>query len=544
MWGPTAIRSARRGASAVAALLLALSAGAATLDRPLVDALATAPEDHELPVIVVLAPPRTVAVSAAAVELGREGRRGLVRDLKRRAQESRDTLDAALAGQDISNSTTLWAINAVAMRARPSVVRRLATLPEVSAIRLDAALRIPEETVGSVSSPEWNLSAVRAPALWASGHTGAGAVVASLDSGFDIRHPELAGRWRGGAADWFDPHGEHATPFDRDGHGTQTIGLIVGGSNGGPATGVAPGATFIAAKIFNDSGTTTLSAIHRGFQWVLDPDGDPGTDDAADVVNGSWGFDAFTDRCDPEFGPDIAVLRAAGIVVVFPAGNSGPSAYTSLSPANNPGALAVGAVDELDRVAGFSGRGPSACAGIYPHVVAPGVNVRTTDLTFGGTFPDSYAYVTGTSFAAPQVAGALALLRDAFPAATPLQLEDALERGAADLGEPRPNNDAGWGRIDVLGAYTVLAGLLGPPSCTDADVDGYFAEPGCGTLSDCNDGNPAVHPGACGLEGDGIDQDCDGRDDDATCHAPRVRRVLRRVAEAHGAAVGPAKVTP
>ncbi len=234
------------------------------------------------------------------------------------------------------------------------------------------------------------------------------------------------------------------------------MGVIVGGDAGGTAIGVAPDAKWIAVKIFNDSGKASLSTIHQGFQWLLDPDGNPGTDDAPDIVNNSWGLDNVNE-CSHDFELDIQALKTANIAVVFSAGNSGPYTSTSVSPANNPGAFAVGAVDSSKRIASFSSRGPSACDGdIYPGVVAPGVSIRTSDLTFGGIFPNSYATVSGTSFSSPHVTGAMALLMNAFPSVTVNKLESALKQSALDLGIPGKDNDYGKGLIDVMAAYNLL----------------------------------------------------------------------------------------
>jgi len=128
-----------------------------------------------------------------------------------------------------------------------------------------------------------------------------------------------------------------------------------------------------------------------------------------------------------------------------------------VSPANNPGLLSVGATDPSNNIASFSSRGPSACGGsVFPEVVAPGVNIKTSDLTGGGAILNSYQYVSGTSFAAPHVAGAMALLMSAFPGLTVTMLETALANAATDLGAPGPDNDYGYGLVDVLGAYHFL----------------------------------------------------------------------------------------
>ena len=166
-----------------------------------------------------------------------------------------------------------------------------------------------------------------------------------MDSGVDPDHPDLKARYRGGSNSWYDPHGQHSAPFDADGHGTQVMGVMVGGASGGSAIGVAPEARWIAVKIFDDSGKAPLSAIHQGFQWLLDPDGDPDTDDAPDVVNNSWGFVENLNECVEEFQSDVEALRAADIGVVFAAGNGGPLPATSISPANLPGSFSVGFID-------------------------------------------------------------------------------------------------------------------------------------------------------------------------------------------------------
>jgi len=292
--------------------------------------------------------------------------------------------------------------------------------------------------------------------MWASGFTGRGVVVASLDSGVDAYHPDLGPRWRGGTDSWFDPYGQHPDmPVDMTGHGTATMGVILGGDAGGTTIGMAPGATWIAARIFNDAGTASTTAVHLAFQWVLDPDGNPATDDAPDVLNNSWA--AGTIGCSLEFQPDLQAVMAAGILPVFAAGNQGPAAGSSVSPANLPEALAVGSVNASGVVDATSSRGPSACgeaSTTYPELVAPGVGIVSAD-RYG-----LYQVATGTSMAAPHVAGALALLLSAHPGLTTAQQAAALEASAVDLGPAGADNSYGFGRIDVLAANQWLNALL------------------------------------------------------------------------------------
>jgi bacillopeptidase F len=248
--------------------------------------------------------------------------------------------------------------------------------------------------------------------------------------------------WRGGTNSWFDPHGEQPTPYDALGHGTQAMGVMVGAAG----TGVAPQARWIAARLFNGAGRASMSDIHLAFQWLLDPDGDPATLDAPDVVNASWALNGRSGgSCIMEFSEDIQTLRSAGIAVVFAAGNDGPMPATSNSPGNNPGVLSVGAVDIDWQLARQTSRGPSSCdGGVFPRLLAPGVNIRSTDLSHGGQA--SFTTVSGSSLAAPHASGVLALLAGAFPGASVAELEAAL------LGRSQP------ARLDALAAFNALRG--------------------------------------------------------------------------------------
>ncbi|MDI6858710.1 MAG: S8 family serine peptidase [Dehalococcoidia bacterium] len=370
-------------------------------------------------------------------------------------------LARALQGK-VARATDFWVFNGLAVTATKDVIEELAARPEVASITPDEIDVVPASPAAA-GEPEPNVALVNAPALWALGWRGQGIVVANMDTGVDVNHPDLISKWRGGTNSWYDPYGQHPTsPADLSGHGTWTMGVMVGGDAGGTAIGVAPEATWVAVKIFNDQGSATATAIHQGFQWLLDPDGNPGTADAPHVVNNSWSYGS--PGCSLEFQLDLQALLAAGIVPVFAGGNYGPNASSSVSPANNPEAFAVGAVDDNRLLYASSSRGPSACGeqtSIYPEVVAPGVNIRTTDRY--GLYYDA----TGTSVAAPHVAGALALLLDAYPGLTAEQQRQALLNGAADLGDAGPDNIYGYGLPDVYASYKWLSS---PPGATPTPV--------------------------------------------------------------------------
>ncbi|NTU56888.1 MAG: S8 family serine peptidase, partial [Anaerolineales bacterium] len=345
-----------------------------------------------------------------------------------------------------------WIFNGFSVTATADAIQKLAAHPDVLAVTADELDIIPASTPQALSNPEANITLINAPALWSMGYTGQGVVVASMDSGVSMAHTDLANQWRGGSNSWFDPYGQHpATPVDFSGHGTWTMGVMIGGDSDGSSIGAAPGAQWIAVKMFNDTGSSTATAIHLGYQWLLDPDGNPTTADAPQIVNNSWSF-AYP-GCYLDFEPDLQALRASGILPVFAAGNGGPSANTSFSPANNPSAFAVGVINNSSSIYGLSSRGPTTCggsSGVFPELVAPGVNIYTTDLA------GFYTTASGTSLAAPHVTGGLALLLSAFPNLTASQQENALLASAFDLGTAGPDDIYGYGRLDLLAAYQHL----------------------------------------------------------------------------------------
>lgn len=391
--------------------------------------------------------------------------KAVVNALRNRANASQKRLRTLLrvrkAQGKVGRITYFWVFNGLEITATAEVIQELANRPEVLKITPNSTVSAPIVTATG-GAPEPNLALVNAPALWALGIQGQGVVVANMDTGVDITHPDLAAQWRGGSNSWFDPYGQHPTvPADLNGHGTWTMGVMVGREAGGTAIGMAPQAQWIAVKIFNDQGSATAAAIHQGFQWLLDPDGDPNTADAPQVVNNSWSYG--NPGCDLEFQLDLQALRGAGIVPIVSAGNYGPGGSTSVSPANYPEAFAVGAINNSNLIYASGSRGPSGCgeaATIYPELVAPGVGVNTSDL-YG-----FYTSSSGTSLAAPHVAGGLALLLSAYPNLSVDQQETALINGAADLGADGADNDFGYGRLDVLAAYQAIAGGGGTPTPT------------------------------------------------------------------------------
>jgi len=429
-------------------------AGAGTVDPSLREKLAALGPSDEVAVIIKLAGKADLDDKKDKNKSVR--RSNIIKALRETADASQKHLKVFLEKKKTRKLRQLWILNGMAATVPVPLIDELADFPGVEAVTLDAVVNAPVTAYGTAALPEWNITAVKVQQLWDLGFTGQGVVVANMDSGVDPGHPDLQGRWRGGSNSWFDPNGEHASPADLNGHGTQTMGIMVGGNSGGTSIGVAPGATWIAVKIFNDQGQASFSAIHQGYQWLLDPDGNSATNDAADVVNNSWGLQDQAHGCITEFQADVVALKAAGIALTFSAGNDGPAQATSVSPANYPESFSVGALDSTGTILNVSSRGASACGdALFPTVVAPGVNVRTSDL-FLGIAGAAYATVTGTSFAAPHAAGAMALLLSAFPEVDVSVIETALMRSATDLAAAGPDDTNGYGLIEIPAAYHFL----------------------------------------------------------------------------------------
>jgi len=404
-------------------------------------------------------------------------RQAVVSSLQAVAERSQRGIRAYLDGRQASGHVEgcipFWVFNGLAVTSDLETLLALAARPEVDAIRANhrhqlpnpkpkiqpPTLRLGSGQASNLQSVEWNIAKVRADQVWSDfGITGRGVVVANMDSGADWTHPALQGQYRGADGDheynWFDFTSTYPdAPDDGHNHGTHTMGTIVGDDGGANQIGMAPGAQWIAVKVFDDFGSTDDVKLHQGFQWFLAPtdlDGEnPDPSKAPDVVNNSW---AGINGADPTFWPDVAAWQAAGILPVFAAGNEGEMGDGSVdSPGSYPHAVAVGATDHDDSLASFSSLGPSFWEEIKPEVSAPGVDIRSS-------VPNGYATSGGTSMSTPHVVGLTALLLEADPTLTLDDLESFMKHTALDLGERGPDNDFGAGRID---AYDAVRWALG-----------------------------------------------------------------------------------
>ena len=352
----------------------------------------------------------------------------------------------------------------------------LLTRPEVDRVIPSPRLRAaPEDSPspGFESAPPedylgWNIQLIGADKVWEEfGVRGEGIVVGQSDSGVDGDHPAIAKQYRGynGSDDynWFDPWDGTSSPNDEGGHGTHTMGSILG--SGG--IGVAPEAQWIGC-VNLDRNLANPALYLDCMQFMLAPfpiggdpfvDGDPTK--AAHVMNNSWGCPEI-EGCDPNaLLTATDNLRHAGIFVVVSTGNDGPNCETVEAPLSlYDSVFSVGAINYYGDMADFSSRGPVTVDGsdrVKPDIVAPGVDI------FSSLPENSYGSNSGTSMAGPHVVGVVALIWSAQPeligdidATKRLIIETAQPyTGNTSLGcftGDSPSNAFGYGVVDVYEA--------------------------------------------------------------------------------------------
>ncbi|MBK7804996.1 MAG: S8 family serine peptidase [Saprospiraceae bacterium] len=411
---------------------------------------------------------------AARSELNSKQRK-IVSDLKKNAERSQQELLVFLGqSQDVAVTSiqTHWIANVITCRVKMNFIPTVAAREDVRWVGLNSKLKhtaITEiATVQAEAAPnktEKGLIAIGAPEMWALGYTGYGRLAFIADTGTDPKHPAISyqynGLQNGNMSSWYS-FGNSKSPYDCDRHGTHVTGTILGLDRSTNDTiGVAFNSKWIAGDILCGIGTEDNIGA---FEWALDPDGNPETtSDIPDVINNSWYDPSLTELdCYSVYLPILESLEAAGIAVVFSAGNSGPEENTITPPhninINEVNSFTVGALNGNSSslpIASFSSNGPSHCPGegalkIKPEVSAPGVQVRSC--VPGG----DYALFNGTSMAAPHVSGAILLLKEAYPYLSGKELKLALYHSARDLGVPGEDNKFGMGIINVYDAYLYL----------------------------------------------------------------------------------------
>ena len=419
----------------------------------------------------------------------------VVNELKQFAEATQYDIRQCLVEMERNDMVTtpkiLWMANALYFSATKQAIYDLAKRKDVEIIGFDADVEIPkDESSGAVEANRDitpNVTQVKADQVWNLGYTGQGVVVAVVDTGVNYDHLDLKDHlWDGGPE--FPNHGwdfgdGDNNPMDLRGHGTHCSGTVCGDGGAGRETGMAPDVTLMCVKITPGSGGSTSAAcICEGIQWAVDH--------GCDVFSLSFGGHiSVADKVLYRFTCEN-VLNA-GVIGSISAGNSGndlnnwpvpdnvnfpggcPPPYMDPVQQGNAGGLScsvcVGAVDYNDVAADISSMGPVTWAntryGDYPYtagsstqfglirpdVCAPGVDIISADYSS----ISGYSILSGTSMAAPCVAGCMALMLSKNPELTPADICRILEETAEPLAQGK-SNLYGYGRVDVLAAVNAV----------------------------------------------------------------------------------------
>lgn len=423
-----------------------------------------------------------------------ERRDYVVKELKTFTEASQHELKDILGeleqqGQ-VSSVQSLWSANTLYFKATESVMASLSRRDDIAYIGpMKRYPLIPEiETPRTASASREltpNVTQVNADQVWAQGYTGAGVIVAVVDSGVNYEHLDLADHlWDGGAE--FPHHGYDIVngdddPMDDKGHGTHVAGIVCGDGTSGSQTGVAPDATLMCVKSTAVDGFGGAVNIAGGMEWAVEH--------GCDMISMSLGM-AGAEVADKEIlRRTCEAVLDAGIIATVCAGNEGnmfllmaypipdnvrvpascPPPYLDSDQLANPGALscvlAIGAVDYNDAAADFTSQGPVTWQdtpfGDYPYnpgiglirpdVCAPGVNIKSLDYEN----INGYTFMDGTSQATPCVGGIIALMLQKNPNLMPAEICRILEETSVKL-TPNKSNITGVGRVDALAAVNAV----------------------------------------------------------------------------------------
>ena len=421
--------------------------------------------------------------------------RYVVARLRSTADRSQADLLAWLSTQN-AEFKPFWVVNAVWVRANKDVLRAVAERAEIGRVYANPrvftvpepeAQPLPPLSPTFVTAVEWNLTKVGADSVWALGFRGQGVTIGGADTGYQWNHPALIRQyrgWDGTNADhnynWHDavhtnlggashPCGYNSpVPCDDYNHGTHTMGTMVGDDGAGNQIGMAPQARWIGCRCM-DNGWGTPASYIECLQWFIAPtdlnNENPDPARAPAVINNSWGCTSSEGCTDPNvLLAAVQNVRAAGILVVGSAGNSGSACSTVRDPISiYDETFTVGNTTSSDTISGDSSRGPVTVDGsgrLKPDICAPGSGIRSSYNNSG------YGYMSGTSMAAPHVAGLAALIVSARAAllgdvdaleaimrSNAVPLTTAQECGGVP-GTNVPNNTFGYGRINAYAAVT------------------------------------------------------------------------------------------
>lgn len=319
-------------------------------------------------------------------------------------------------------SATFSFINAVAANVPSKAVDSLKRNPKVSYVEREGTV-----TELAQSLP-WGVDRIDADVVQSS-YTGVGIKVGVIDSGIDHDHPDLDANYKGG----YDFVNDDTNPMDDRGHGTHVSGTIAAEDNDIGVVGVAPEASLYGIKVLDSSGSGTVGWVAAGIQWAITNE--------MDIITMSLGSDS--DSTTMRNAVDAAY--DAGILVVAAAGNDGnrPGKGDNVDyPGRYDSAIAVAASDSNDKRAPWSSTGPAV------ELTGPGVSIYSTD------WNNDYSTKSGTSMATPHVTGVAALVMEANPTFTNVQVRQRLQSTAEDLGKSGRDALYGFGLVDAEAAVS------------------------------------------------------------------------------------------
>ncbi len=419
-------------------------------------------------------------------------RQAVIKEFKEFSEASQKEVVSFIKSQESKGEVTdmvcHWLSNSITCTTTKDVIEALSKRDDILLIGMNAERKVILEDNKSTRQRDnkmeitSNVLQVNADKVWDLGYTGEGVLVAILDSGVDYEQADLVNHlWDGGTE--FPKHGynfadNNNDPMDGTGHGTHCSGIICGDGSSGIRTGVAPDATLMCVKIINSTGNTDAGKIVSGMEFAVEH--------GADVLSMSVGI-ANSSTSEREMLRETCVKALeAGVIASVAAGNEGSSLDKNPIPNNvrvpgscpapwihpdqqeNNGAtscvVSIGAVDKNDKHAAFSSQGPvtwqetsfadypygPGIGLIRPDVCAPGVDIISL-----GFNSDDYVKMSGTSQAAPCVAGIMSLMLSKNPELTPEQISMILETTAVKLDEKK-NNKTGSGRVDALAAINAI----------------------------------------------------------------------------------------